>query len=156
VFTIELTRGPNWHAPVEIVDHRACATDSIEAAVAEAWHWLVETQRTGARRDPLPGCRGAGRALRRTNRRGGLNLAHCPNANTSDAPRTSSEAAMVQGGGFDRGRARVIVSGRYSKWGTLGFGRPIIENPLDLRQAPCRLRRKCRFINVPGPACRPT
>jgi hypothetical protein len=45
VFTIELTRGPNWRAPAEILDHRACATDSIEAAAAEAWHWLVETQR---------------------------------------------------------------------------------------------------------------
>jgi hypothetical protein len=45
VFTIELTRGPNWRAPVEIVDDRACATESIEAAAAEAWHWLTETQR---------------------------------------------------------------------------------------------------------------
>jgi hypothetical protein len=44
VFTIELTRGSGWDEPVETIDRRECATDSIEAATAEAWHWLVETQ----------------------------------------------------------------------------------------------------------------
>ena len=44
MFTIELTRGSSWREPAEIIDHRACATDSIEAAAAEAWHWLVDMQ----------------------------------------------------------------------------------------------------------------
>jgi hypothetical protein len=44
-FTIELTRGESWREPAEIVDRQECATNSIEAATAEAWVWLVETQK---------------------------------------------------------------------------------------------------------------
>jgi hypothetical protein len=44
LLTIELTRGQSWREPAEIVDRRNCATDSVEAAAAEAWAWLVETQ----------------------------------------------------------------------------------------------------------------
>jgi hypothetical protein len=44
VFTIELTRGPSWQAPVETIDHRECLTDSIASAVAEAKYWLAQTQ----------------------------------------------------------------------------------------------------------------
>ena len=44
-FTIELTRGESWREPAEIIDRRECATTSVEAATAEAWVWLVETQR---------------------------------------------------------------------------------------------------------------
>ena len=44
MFTIELTSGASWDRPAETVDRRECATDSIEAAAAEALHWLVETQ----------------------------------------------------------------------------------------------------------------
>ena len=46
LFTIELTRGPTWDQPTETIDRRGCATDSIEAATAEALHWLVQTQAT--------------------------------------------------------------------------------------------------------------
>lgn len=45
MFTIELTRGPSWDEPAEIIDRRECATNSVEAATAEAWAWLVETQK---------------------------------------------------------------------------------------------------------------
>jgi len=44
-FRIELTRGQSWHDPAEIIDQRDCATNSLEAAAAEAWAWLVETQK---------------------------------------------------------------------------------------------------------------
>jgi hypothetical protein len=44
-FTIELTRGQSWREPAEIIDHRDCATSSLKAAAAEAWVWLVETQK---------------------------------------------------------------------------------------------------------------
>lgn len=44
-FTIELTRGPSWGEPAEIIGRRECATTSVEAAAAEAWAWLVETQK---------------------------------------------------------------------------------------------------------------
>jgi hypothetical protein len=44
VFTIELTSGVSWQQPAETINCRECATDSIEAATAEALHWLVETQ----------------------------------------------------------------------------------------------------------------
>lgn len=44
MFTIELTSGASWEQPVETIDRRECATDSIEAATAEALHWLVKTQ----------------------------------------------------------------------------------------------------------------
>jgi len=44
VFTIELTRGPSWQMPAETIDHRECETDSIAAAVAEAKHWLMQSQ----------------------------------------------------------------------------------------------------------------
>ena len=42
--TIELTRGLSWQDPVETIDRRGCATDSIAFAAAEALHWLVEIQ----------------------------------------------------------------------------------------------------------------
>ena len=45
MLTIELTRGYSWRSPAEIIDHRECATNSAEAAIAEAWAWLVETQK---------------------------------------------------------------------------------------------------------------
>ena len=45
VFTIELTRGPSWREPAEIIDSRECATNSLDAAAAEAWAWLVEIQK---------------------------------------------------------------------------------------------------------------
>jgi hypothetical protein len=45
LLTIELTRGYSWREPAEIIDHRECATNSAEAAIAEAWAWLVETQK---------------------------------------------------------------------------------------------------------------
>ena len=45
LLTIELTRGQSWREPAEVVDRRECATASIEAAAAEAWAWLVETQK---------------------------------------------------------------------------------------------------------------
>jgi hypothetical protein len=44
VFTIELTRGPSWQAPDETIDRRECETESIAAAVAEAKHWLMQSQ----------------------------------------------------------------------------------------------------------------
>ena len=44
-FTIELTRGQSWREAAEIIDRRDCATNSLEAAAAEAWAWLVETQK---------------------------------------------------------------------------------------------------------------
>ena len=44
MFTIELTSGASWDQPSEIIVSRDCATDSIEAAAAEALHWLVEIQ----------------------------------------------------------------------------------------------------------------
>jgi hypothetical protein len=44
VFKIELIRGSRWEEPVETVDWRECHTESIEAAVAEARHWLIQTQ----------------------------------------------------------------------------------------------------------------
>lgn len=44
-FIIELTRGQSWHDPAEIIDRRDCATNSLEAAAAEAWAWLVEHQK---------------------------------------------------------------------------------------------------------------
>ena len=44
-FTIELTRGQSWREPAEVIDRRDCATNSLEAATAEAWAWLVETQK---------------------------------------------------------------------------------------------------------------
>jgi hypothetical protein len=44
-FTIELTRGQSWREPAEIIDRRECATHSVAAAAAEAWAWLVETQK---------------------------------------------------------------------------------------------------------------
>ena len=30
--------------PAETIDHRECETDSIAAAVAEAKHWLMQSQ----------------------------------------------------------------------------------------------------------------
>ena len=39
------TRGQSWREAAEIIDHRDCATNSLDAAVAEAWAWLVETQK---------------------------------------------------------------------------------------------------------------
>lgn len=42
MFTIELTRGASWQAPVETIDHRECLTDSIASAVAEAKYWLEQ------------------------------------------------------------------------------------------------------------------
>jgi hypothetical protein len=45
LLTIELTRGHSWREPAEILDRRECATKSVEAAAAEAWAWLVETQK---------------------------------------------------------------------------------------------------------------
>ena len=50
MFTIELTRGSSWEEPVETIDHRECATRSVEAATAEALHWLAETQATAPAR----------------------------------------------------------------------------------------------------------
>jgi hypothetical protein len=47
VFMIELTRGSSWDEPVETIDRRECATGSIEAATAEARHWLIEIQKIG-------------------------------------------------------------------------------------------------------------
>ena len=44
-FTIELTRGQSWQDPAEIIDRRDCATSSLEAAAAEGWAWLVDTQK---------------------------------------------------------------------------------------------------------------
>jgi hypothetical protein len=44
-FTIELTRGSSWCEPAEIIDRRECATNSVNAAAAEAWVWLVETRK---------------------------------------------------------------------------------------------------------------
>jgi hypothetical protein len=45
VFRIELTRGSRWEEPLETVDRRECETESIAAAVAEAKHWLMQTQK---------------------------------------------------------------------------------------------------------------
>ena len=45
VFTIELTLGPAWDKPVQIVAAREILTESVAAAAAEAHHWLVTTQR---------------------------------------------------------------------------------------------------------------
>jgi len=45
VLTIELIKGHSWREPAEIIDRRECATASIESAAAEAWAWLIETQR---------------------------------------------------------------------------------------------------------------
>ena len=47
MFTIELTSGASWDQPSEIIVSRDCATNSIEAAAAEALHWLVEIQEAG-------------------------------------------------------------------------------------------------------------
>ncbi len=44
VLKIEVARGPSWQEPAEIIDRRECETDSIEAVVAEAKHWLMQTQ----------------------------------------------------------------------------------------------------------------
>jgi hypothetical protein len=44
-FIIELTRGQNWHDPAEIIDRLDCATNSLEAAAAEAGAWLVKHQK---------------------------------------------------------------------------------------------------------------
>ena len=46
MFTIELTRGSSWQEPIEIIRHRECGTDSLEFALAEARHWLLEIQQT--------------------------------------------------------------------------------------------------------------
>ena len=37
--------GLSWREPADIIDRRDCATNSLEAAAAEAWAWLVETQK---------------------------------------------------------------------------------------------------------------
>jgi hypothetical protein len=50
VFTIEVTRGASWDRPAETINCRECATDSIDAAIAEALHWLVKTQEIAAGR----------------------------------------------------------------------------------------------------------
>jgi hypothetical protein len=56
VFTIELTRGPSWREPDETIDRLECNTDSIEYAAAEAWHWLIEAQKSIlARAQPITG-----------------------------------------------------------------------------------------------------
>ena len=50
MFTIELARGASWQEPVETIDRRECDTDSLEFALAEALHWLRETQQTAPAR----------------------------------------------------------------------------------------------------------
>jgi hypothetical protein len=50
VFRIELTRGSTWQEPAETIDHRDCETSSIDAAIAEAKHWLIQTQRAAPAR----------------------------------------------------------------------------------------------------------
>ena len=45
VFRIELTRGSTWDDPAEAIDFRECQTDSLDAAIAEARHWLTQVQR---------------------------------------------------------------------------------------------------------------
>jgi hypothetical protein len=50
VFRIELTRGSSWQEPAEAIDHRDCETNSIDAAVAEAKYWLVQTQKNAPAR----------------------------------------------------------------------------------------------------------
>jgi hypothetical protein len=50
MFTIELTTGASWEQPVETIDRRECATESVEVAIAEALHWLTETQKIAAGR----------------------------------------------------------------------------------------------------------
>ena len=50
MFRIELIRGASWQEPVETVDRRECETNSIDAAVAEAKHWLKQTQKTAPAR----------------------------------------------------------------------------------------------------------
>jgi len=44
MYRIELTRGPSWNGPDEIINTRVCQTDSLNACVAEAKHWLTRTQ----------------------------------------------------------------------------------------------------------------
>jgi hypothetical protein len=44
VYTIELTRGSSWEQPAETLACRECQTDSIDFAVGEARHWLVQMQ----------------------------------------------------------------------------------------------------------------
>jgi len=50
VFRIELIRGASWQEAAETVDQRECETDSIDAAVAEAKHWLKQIQKTAPAR----------------------------------------------------------------------------------------------------------
>ena len=44
MFKIELTSGAGWKEPAETINWRECATESTEAAIAEALHWLRQTQ----------------------------------------------------------------------------------------------------------------
>jgi hypothetical protein len=44
MYRIELTRGPSWNDPNELLDARDCQTDSLNACIAEAKHWLTQTQ----------------------------------------------------------------------------------------------------------------
>ena len=44
MYRIELTRGPSWNDPDALIDTRDCQTDSLNACVAEAKHWLTQTQ----------------------------------------------------------------------------------------------------------------
>jgi hypothetical protein len=45
VFRIELTRGSSWQEAAEMIDFRECQTETINAVVAEARHWLMQVQR---------------------------------------------------------------------------------------------------------------
>ena len=62
MFTIELTRGKSWQEPIETIDRRECDTESIDSAMAEARHWLLETQKNaparGATHYRVVGCSG--------------------------------------------------------------------------------------------------
>jgi hypothetical protein len=44
MYRIELTRGPSWNDPAELIDIRDCQTDSLNACIAEARHWLTQTK----------------------------------------------------------------------------------------------------------------
>jgi hypothetical protein len=45
MLVVELTRGPNWQEPVEVIDRRECHTDSVSFAMAEARFWLNQRNR---------------------------------------------------------------------------------------------------------------
>jgi hypothetical protein len=45
LYVIELTRGTTWRHSADQIDRRECQTENINAAIAEARHWLLQVQK---------------------------------------------------------------------------------------------------------------